>query len=199
MLGSYCRDLGDYILGDFSLRLARFGIQTWMMNLCALIFALGSSYSLYFFNKHYIYIPLILLFITYIFHYMDCSISDARHFYGKHSTRYHEILYNLSDILSEVIFFSGFALSKYVTWRYSIVVMATYTVLTTLGILVYNKRVFDLDESYFDRSDRFIILAVFLILLKQYTLCLVIISLINIIGIIQRLVALIITKQPKLI
>jgi hypothetical protein len=200
MLGKYCREIGDYIFGDFSLRLVNFGIQTWMMNLCSLIFALG---SLYFTSEHHIGIALIFFFITYVFHYMDGNINNARRFYGKHSMRYHRLLYISSDVLSETIFFSGLALAKYVSWRYSIIVITTYIVFTILGILVYNKRVFDLEESYFDQSDRFIIVVIFLVFktnkTKSIMLCLIIISLINFIGIIQRLVALIITKQPKLI
>jgi hypothetical protein len=195
MLGKYCQELGDYIFADFSLRMTRLGIQTWMMNLCGIGSAVGAFYLI---KAHKVNIALVLFLISYFFYYMDGSISDARHFCNKHSIRYHKIYHGISDIIAEGIFFCGLASYGYVLWRYSLIVIATYMVFMILDILANHKRISDPDESFFDRLDRFIAFVVF-ILLKQYVLSLVVVSLITTIGVIQRLVALIRTKQPKLI
>ena len=189
MLGNYCRDLGDYFSQKFSLALARFGAQTWIINLCAIVCAVGSSY---FFISHNLYLALFMLFLNHAFDYMDGSIDRAKKYLGINSFRYRTIFHVLSDKLSEIIIFLGMIFGGYIRWELGLIGIVTCLILTMLGRWVYRKTVFDLSQSLFDRSDRLFVILL-LCLMRQYNFALILVSIMNVIGIIQRLIALFVT------
>jgi len=195
MLSNYCRDLGDALLQKLNLYLARLGAQTWMMNIFGIVSIVG---SVYFLIKYKVIIALILLCINHVFDYMDSGIDRARRDFGKHSFRYRRIFHITTDKLSEIIFFSGLALGGYVYWKHALLAISTCLAITIVGRWVNYKRVFDLNQSLFDRADRLFVLLGF-IWTGYNILGTVLISLMNIAGIIQRLIALLRVKTPKII
>jgi hypothetical protein len=205
MLGNHCRDLGDLIFQKFSTKLANLGAKTWMMNIFAIISILGSFYFFISYNILHIYnirnphyYGLIMLFFNHLFDYFDSGLDRARRFLHKKPFRYRKLFHITTDKLSETIFFSGLALGGYVPWRNSIYAISTCILITLVGIWVKHKRVFDLDRSLFDRADRFFV--IFICVWSGYNIFgIVLVSLMNIVGIIQRLIALFIAKRPKLI
>ncbi|MBM3236820.1 hypothetical protein FJZ31_11065 [Candidatus Poribacteria bacterium] len=193
MLGNYCRNLGNYICRGLTPRLARFGIQPWMMNLCSVASAVGSGY---FFFSHNILSALIFLFLNAVFDYMDGGISRALLSVGKAFSRYRPLFHVLSDKLSDVVIFWGMIAGKIVRWDLGLLAITTSLILTLFGRWVQHKRLFNLERSLFDRADRFIVLLLFCSL-GRFQLALIIVSILNIVGLIQRLYTFIRAILPK--
>lgn len=189
MLSNYCRNLGDYVCRWLTPRLARFGMQPWMMNLCAVASAVGSGYS---FFSHNILPALLFLSLNAVFDYMDGGISRELLSLGKQPSRYHTLFHVLSDKLSEVAIFLGMITGKLVRWDLGLLAITTCLILTLLGRWVRHKGLFNLERSLFDRTDRFIVLLLFCSL-GHFQLALIIVSILNIAGLIQRLYAFIST------
>jgi len=158
MLGNHCRNLGNYICRGLTLRLARFGVQPWMMNLCAAASAIGSGY---FFFSHNILTALLFLFLNAVFDYMDGGISRARLSLWKTPPRYRTLSHVLSDKLSEVAIFFGMIKGKIVRWDIGLLAITTCLILTLFGRWVQHKGTFNLEHSLFDRADRFVVLLLF--------------------------------------
>jgi len=185
MLGDYCRDLADYFCRGLTLRLARWGAQPWMMNLCSVTSAAVSGYL---FFSHSIFLALVLLLLSVVFDYMDGGISRALLSLGKKSSRYGTLFHALADKLSEVAIFSGMIAGKILRWDLGLLAIITCLILTLFGRWVQHKGLFDLKRSLFDRADRFVVLFLFCTL-RYFQLAVIIVSILNIIGFIQRLCA----------
>lgn len=183
MLGHYGRALGDYVCRGLTLRLARFGIRGWMMNLCAVACAIGSGY---FFLSHKIFPALLLLFVNGIFDYMDGGISRAMLSLGKKSSRYRTVFHTLSDKLSEVAIFLGMIGGKVVRLDLGLLAIASCLILTLYGRWVQYKALFSIERSLFDRTDRFAVLLLFCSL-GYFHLAVIIVSMLNIVELIHRL------------
>jgi phosphatidylglycerophosphate synthase len=193
MLGNYCRNLGNYICRGLTPRLARLGMRPWMMNLCSVASAVGSGY---FFFSHNIFPALLFLFLNAVFDYMDGGISRALLSIGKVSSRYRPLFHVLSDKLSEIAIFLGMIAGKIVRWDLGLLAITTCLILTLFGRWAQHKGTFNLERSLFDRTDRFVVLLLFCSL-RHFQLALIIVSILNIAGLIQRLYAFIRAILPK--
>jgi hypothetical protein len=204
MLSNYCRDMGDFIFQKFSMKLAMLGAKTWMMNIGAIFSILCAFFFLIYYRIPHIYgiantykIALMMLFFNHFFDYMDSGVDRARRFLHKRPFRYRKIFHITTDKLSEIILFSGLALGRYIQWKHSIFAISTCILITLVGRWVNYKRVFDLDRSLFDRADRFFV--IFISIWIGYNIFgVILISLMNVVGIIQRLIALFRARRPKL-
>lgn len=193
MLGNYCRSLGNYVTGGITPQLARFGIQPWMMNLCCVVSAIGSGY---FFFSNNIKSALVFLFFNGLFDYMDGAISRSALSFGREPSRYDPILHILADKVSEIAIFGGMTTGKIIRWELGLLAIATCLLLTVVGRWVEHKGIFNLERSWFDRADRFVILLVFCSL-RHFQAAVILVSILNISGIVQRLWAYIGVKLPK--
>ncbi len=185
MLGNYCRSLGNYISRSFAPRFAHFGIQPWMMNLCCVASAVGSGY---FFFSSKIGLALTFLFLNGIFDYMDGAITRVLLSSGKKSFRYSDVFHILADKASEVAIFSGMIAGKIVRWDLGFFAITTCLLLTLIGKWAEYKGLFNLEHSWFDRADRFVVLLIFCSL-GYFQLAVIIVSALNIVDLIQRVYA----------
>lgn len=186
MLGKYCRDLGNYLFRGLTPLLARLGIQTWMINLCAVVCAIGSGY---FFFANKIALALSFLFAEQIFDYMDGGIRRARVSLRMKPFRYRLLCHVLADKLSELVIFSGMIAGSLVRIDLGLFTVFSGLILTIFGRWIQYKGLFDLKNSLVDRTDRFAVLLI-LCPLRHFQLALIIISIVNIVGIVQRLISL---------
>jgi hypothetical protein len=204
MFGNYCRDLGESIFQKFSTKLANLGAKTWMMNIFAIISILGSFYFFISYNILHIYnirnphyYGLIMLFFNHLFDYLDSGLDRARRFLHKKPFRYRKLFHIITDIISEITFFSGLALGGYVQWINSIFAISTCILNILIGRWMSYERIFDLDKSLFDRADRFFV--IFISIWIGYNVFgIMLISLMNVAGIIQMVIALF-KPRPKII
>jgi phosphatidylglycerophosphate synthase len=172
--------------------MARSGMQPWMMNLCAVASAFASGY---FFFSHNILLALLCLFFHGVFDYMDGGISRALLSLGKRTSRYGTSFHVWADKLSEVAIFSGMIAGNIVRWDLGLLAIATCLILTLFGRWVQHKGLFNLDRSLFDRTDRLVVLLLFCSL-SRFQLAVIMVSVLNIVELIQRLYA---SFRPKLL
>lgn len=183
MLGNYCRNLGNYVCQGLTLRLARSGIKPWMMNLCCVTTAIGSGY---FFFSGKIGLALILLFFSGVFDYLDGAITRVLLSWGRSSSCQGALFHILADKVSEVAIFVGMSAGELIGWDLGLLAISTCLILTLFGRYVQHKELFDLEHSLFDRADRFVVLLMFC-LLGYFKLAAIVVSTLNIAGLIQRI------------
>lgn len=156
-----------------------------MMNLCAVASAVASGY---FFFSHNILLALLCLFFHGVFDYMDGGIWRALLSLGKRASHYGTSFHVWADKLSEVAIFSGMIAGNIVRWDLGLLAITTCLILTLFGIFVQRRGLFNLESSWFDRADRFVVLFMFC-LLGYFQLALIMVSILNTVGLVQRLYA----------
>jgi hypothetical protein len=126
---------------------------------------------------------------------MDGGISRALLSLGKRTSRYGTSFHVWADKLSEVAIFSGMIAGNIVRWDLGLLAIATCLILTLFGRWVQHKGLFNLDRSLFDRTDRLVVLLLFCSL-GRFQLAVIMVSVLNIVELIQRLYA---SFRPKLL
>lgn len=183
MLGNYCRKLGDYVCRRQTQLLVNLGVQSWVANLCAVVSAFASAY---FFYYHNVLPALLFLVLNGVFDYMDGAISRTSPATVKISPRYKVIFHVFSDKLSDVLIFSGMVSGKLVSLQMGVFVIISGLTLTILGRWLQHEGLFTLERSLFDRTDQLVVLLIFCSL-KFFTLALIVVSILNGSGIVQRI------------